>query len=79
VIELARSEQRILITEDRDFGRLVFASNRVSGGVIFVRFSASRRAELPNRILDLVESHGDRLAASFTVVSADHVRVSSLP
>jgi predicted nuclease of predicted toxin-antitoxin system len=29
VIELARSEQRILITEDRDFGRLVFAANRV--------------------------------------------------
>ena len=79
MIELALSEQRILITEDRDFGRLVFASNHASGGVIFIRFSAARRPELPARVLDLIERHGERLERSFTVLSPDHVRVTSLP
>ncbi|MGZ9005721.1 MAG: DUF5615 family PIN-like protein [Burkholderiales bacterium] len=79
VIEFARSEQRILITEDRDFGRLVFASNRGSAGVIFIRFSAARRSELPDRILDIIERHGERLERSFTVLSADYLRVTSLP
>ena len=30
VIELGRSEGRILFTEDRDFGRLVFAATRAT-------------------------------------------------
>jgi predicted nuclease of predicted toxin-antitoxin system len=79
VIALARAEQRILLTEDRDFGRLVFAANRASSGVIFIRFSAQHRHALPDRILDVIDHHGDRLQKSFTVVSPDHVRVTSLP
>jgi predicted nuclease of predicted toxin-antitoxin system len=34
VIGLAVREERILITEDKDFGRLVYASLRESSGVI---------------------------------------------
>ena len=30
VIELARSDNRIVLTEDRDFGRLVFAATRLA-------------------------------------------------
>ena len=79
VIDLARAEQRILLTEDRDFGRLVFASNRASSGVIFVRFSAEHRSALADRILDVIDQHGDKLQKSFTVVSPDDLRVTSLP
>jgi hypothetical protein len=51
VIELARVESRIVLTEDRDFGRLVFAAIRATSGVIYIRFPAARRAELASRIL----------------------------
>jgi predicted nuclease of predicted toxin-antitoxin system len=79
VIDLARSEDRLLLTEDRDFGRLVFAAARDSGGVIYIRFPASRRAELPDRILHLVRKEGDRLSGSFTVVGPGRTRIRSLP
>lgn len=55
-----RPEGRILLTEDRDFGRLVFAATRATSGVIFIRFPAARRAELAGKILDLVRREGDR-------------------
>jgi predicted nuclease of predicted toxin-antitoxin system len=35
VRERAVSDERILITEDKDFGQLVYASMRRTGGVVF--------------------------------------------
>lgn len=79
VVELARGESRILLTEDRDFGRLVFAAARATSGVVFIRFPADRRAELPDRILHLVRKEGARLTTSFTVVGPDRIRITTLP
>ena len=79
VIELACSDGRILLTEDRGFGRLVFAAARRANGVIFLRFPARRRAELPDRVLELVRRDAVRLATSFTVVSPGRIRIARLP
>ena len=79
VIELARSEARIVLTEDRDFGRLVFAATRATSGVIYIRYPATRRAELAARVLDLAQREGDRLEKSFTVVGPGRIRIRSLP
>jgi len=38
VLERATEDKRVLITEDRDFGELVYARGRSSAGVILVRF-----------------------------------------
>jgi predicted nuclease of predicted toxin-antitoxin system len=38
VIELAVRERRIFITEDPDFGQLVYASGQPTAGVILLRF-----------------------------------------
>ena len=43
VIELALRESRILLTEDKDFGQLVFAAGRESVGVVLIRFAAGAR------------------------------------
>jgi predicted nuclease of predicted toxin-antitoxin system len=37
VLERATEDKRVLITEDRDFGELVYARGRSSAGVILVR------------------------------------------
>jgi hypothetical protein len=46
VMELALTESRILLTEDKDFGWLVFAARVDSPGVILIRFPASARVLL---------------------------------
>lgn len=47
VMKRAFDERRVLVTEDRDFGELVYARRRPSVGVIFVKFdSRARRANL---------------------------------
>jgi predicted nuclease of predicted toxin-antitoxin system len=75
VLDLAGREHRILLTEDKDFGRLVFADSQASGGVIFIRYTANARAELPHAVLRLVASRGQDLAGRFVVMQPGRVRV----
>lgn len=79
VIELARSDSRIVLTEDRDFGRLVFAATHATSGVIYIRYPAPLRPELAARVLQLVQREGERLEKSFTVVGPRRIRIRSLP
>lgn len=79
VIEFALAEQRILLTEDKDFGRLVFAADKAGGGVIFIRYPANLRKELPVRVLELVNREGDRLQHAFAVLQPRRVRISTTP
>lgn len=79
VIALARPDNRIVLTEDRDFGRLVFAATHATSGVIYIRYPAPQRPELPGRILQLVQREGERLEKSFTVVGPRRIRIRNLP
>ena len=45
VIALAVREERTLITEDKDFGQLVYAHGHGSRGVILIRYPAYGSAE----------------------------------
>jgi predicted nuclease of predicted toxin-antitoxin system len=66
----------ILLTEDRDFGRLVFAEGQATRRVVLLRFPASARTMLGDTIVGLVRNHGDRLAGRFVVVEPGRVRIS---
>jgi hypothetical protein len=56
---LARRERRVLITEDRDFGQLVFAGGEPdSVGVLYLRCPESARPGLPKAVLALGVSIG---------------------
>lgn len=76
VIERALSNKRILLTEDKDFGQLVFASAMVSPGVVFIRYPATARKTLPSAVLDLIGKYGDHLAGCFVVLQPSRVRIS---
>lgn len=77
VVQLAVREQRILLTEDRDFGRLFFAQGTESVGVIYVRFPAGARSNLGPSVVQLVETLDDRLHEKFVVLQPGRARVSS--
>lgn len=79
VIKIARDDARVLLTEDRDFGRLVFAAAHATTGVIYIRFPAQRRIELPSHIVNFVQTHAARLSRTFAVVAPDRTRLTTLP
>ena len=76
VLELAVSERRVLLTEDKDFGRWVYADKRASAGVVLLRYPAKVRRTMPTAVVRLVEQHAERLAGCFAVVQPARVRIS---
>jgi predicted nuclease of predicted toxin-antitoxin system len=79
VIALALEANRIVLTEDKDFGQLVFATGSKSVGVVLIRFPSRARSALGAEMLELVRKHADRLAGSFVVLQPDRIRISMLP
>jgi predicted nuclease of predicted toxin-antitoxin system len=79
VIDLAARESRVLITEDKDFGQLVYAELRASSGVILIRFPASRRQSLPTEVLRAVRMLEDRITRAFVVLTPGRVRIGRDP
>lgn len=79
VVQMAHGESRILLTEDKDFGRLFFASAPASPGVILIRFPARARKAMVAAVTTLVTDHGDRLPQRFAVVAPGRVRISQKP
>jgi predicted nuclease of predicted toxin-antitoxin system len=76
LIEQAHRENRILLTEDKDFGWLVFASHSVSAGVILIRFPGNARKKLGPSVVELVEQKGGELKEAFVVIQPGQVRFS---
>ena len=79
VLERALNEKRVLITEDRDFGELVYARGRSSAGVILVRFHNRARRAKPPTVVEAVTKLGSRLQEAFTVVEPGRVRICGRP
>ena len=75
VIGLAMRERRVLLTEDKDFGQLVFAFGSETAGVILLRFPAGRRQDLPASVLALVRDKAPQLAGAFVVLQPGRVRL----
>lgn len=79
LITLAAQEQRVLLTEDKDFGWLVFVSQAHSAGVILIRFPSNQRAALAEALLTVVREYAEKLTMSFTVVQPGYTRISPRP
>ncbi len=79
VIDLANRERSILVTEDKDFGQLVYASGHESAGILLVRYPFSLRKKLFKDIVQIVSQRGDELAGAFTVLQPGRVRIGRMP
>jgi len=80
VLGIARREQRILLTFDRDFGELIYRkAEPAPPGVVFLRFIPDGPGEAAAVVRDLLGRAEIRLLDRFTVVTRDEVRQRPLP
>ncbi len=77
VLSLAYQEKRILITDDRDFGELVFRLQQPQHGVIFLRLGTYAPLSLKIERLSFVLTNCADQLDEFLVVKKDNVRVGT--
>ena len=76
VLRWAESEKRVLITNDKDFGELVFRDAKSHAGVVLLRIEDERPANKKAVLEKLLRGHGKDIPGSFVVVSEDTVRIT---
>lgn len=79
VIERALTQSRALITEDRDFGELVYSRGHSTAGVIFVKFGGRARRRKPRAVVEAIAKLGAKLQGAFAVIEPGRVRLAKRP
>jgi len=74
ILALAYLELRVLVTDDRDFGDLIFRLRHAHAGMIYLRLDTSQIHVRAQRMDDVLSSHED-LLEHFLVVTIDSIRV----
>jgi predicted nuclease of predicted toxin-antitoxin system len=75
VLQKAFAEDRILITNDKDFGEMVFREGRAHKGIILLRLEDERVANKIKVLKHLLEQYADQLANNFVVATETTVRI----
>ncbi|MGH2459401.1 MAG: DUF5615 family PIN-like protein [Chloroflexota bacterium] len=79
VMALADRENRILLTEDKDFGQIFYADLSRRRTVILIRFPIPLRASLGSSMTDLIRRSGDQIIGCFVVIQPGHIRIGRRP
>jgi predicted nuclease of predicted toxin-antitoxin system len=79
LLRTAQDQNRIFVTRDRDFGRLVFVKD-LGAGVIYLRVLPSTQNAVHNELARVLGSYSaDELMAAFVVIEAGRHRFRRLP
>jgi predicted nuclease of predicted toxin-antitoxin system len=78
ILDHAAAEERILLTEDKDFGELVVRLGLPAHGVILIRMDVADSMAKLRRLSTVLEEHANRLPGSFVVVDASKTRFRPL-
>lgn len=79
VLSKAWNEQRVLITNDKDFGQLIFRSSQKSYGILLLRLRDECSANRVRIVRLVIESRLQQLEGRFTVAGEDGIRSHPFP
>ena len=77
ILAQATSEERILITNDKDFGEIIFRTGQTHAGVLLLRLRDEGTANRVRVVKTVLEQHAGRLAGCFIVATESGVRIRS--
>ena len=78
VIEMVRSKKGVLLTEDKDFGELVFAHGISGVAVVFLRFHKADLGEIQRRLLVVLRDHYPKKENFFITITSTKTRLTKL-
>jgi predicted nuclease of predicted toxin-antitoxin system len=79
VMMRAQAERRLLLTEDKDFGDLVFRRGQSVPGIILLRIDPAKRALKKARLDAAIGRFGDDLFGRYVTVEGARFRSRPLP
>ncbi len=75
VLETAREQGALLLTDDLDFGEMVYRQQLAASGVLLTRLAGLSLGNKIELILQTLEQHAEELNGSFTVIDKRLTRI----
>lgn len=75
VLKKATQAGRILVTLDKDFGKLIFQSSLKHTGVIFLRLEKESSENIKNVLLKTLTAYASQLQGKFVIVTELTIRI----
>ncbi len=75
ILSEANSQNRILLTQDKDFGELVFRLQQIHSGVVLIRLHGIKPLEKAIIVTTALEKHLNELHNAFVVIQKNAVRI----
>ena len=79
VLHQANQNHALLLTQDKDFGELVFRQGLVHMGVVLIRLSGLSLSAKATSVSTVLANHEDELLEAFSVISPGRVRIRRVP
>lgn len=74
IFKIAQNENRILLTNDKDFGEIVFRQKLASAGIILLRIKGQDTRKKIKLLRKVLISYHDRISKHFVVITKEKVR-----
>ncbi|MFH2144088.1 MAG: DUF5615 family PIN-like protein [Bacteroidota bacterium] len=78
VINIAKSKEGLLLTEDKDFGELVFSYDIRGLSIIFIRYDKSDYEQIEKNILNVLKEFHDRSEHFYITVTKRKIRIRKI-
>jgi predicted nuclease of predicted toxin-antitoxin system len=75
ILNLAKSENRMIITMDKDFGELVYRSGLSHSGVLLLRLEDAQAEEKVQVIDTILQKYSEKLEGHFCVFQDGKLRI----
>lgn len=75
ILNAANKEQRIIITNDKDFGELAFLQRQSKTGILLLRFSTEDTGFKIAVLKQFLRQYAGKLQKNFVVISETKVRI----
>jgi predicted nuclease of predicted toxin-antitoxin system len=75
VLKIAYNSKSILLTQDKDFGELVFRLQKAHYGIVLFRLSGIDPYTKAKLCLNVITDFAEKIPCSFTVVYKDFVKI----
>ena len=78
IISLVKILKGVLLTEDKDFGELVFAYSIKEVSIIFLRYDQPHYSKVENHLLKAISLYHDTDSLVFVTVTENKIRIRRL-
>lgn len=78
VMTLSENLSAMILTDDKDFGEIVFRKQRSCRGIVLLRLTGVDYSRKADHVIQVIDRYGSEMIGKFVVITAERVRMRKL-